>query len=64
MKYFTVINPHSEALLIDEISLEEGASSQFRINIDGQALVLDSNELLQLRMLRYCQAIAFLFLLK
>ena len=45
MKYFTVINPHSEALLIDEISLEEGASSQFRINIDGQALVLDSNEL-------------------
>ena len=46
MQYFTVINPHSEALLIDEISLEKGLDSQFRINIDGQAiLVLDSNKL-------------------
>ena len=45
MHYFTVVNPHSEALLIDEILLENGESSQFRINVDGQALLLDSNAL-------------------
>ena len=33
---FTVINSHSEALLIDEISLEGGSDSQYRINLDGQ----------------------------
>ena len=33
--YFTVRNPHDDALLIDEISLEGMSSSAYRINVDG-----------------------------
>lgn len=32
---FKVYNPHSEAIRIDEVRLENGSSSQFRINVDG-----------------------------
>ena len=33
--YFTVRNPHDDALLVDEISLEGMSSSAYRINVDG-----------------------------
>jgi hypothetical protein len=36
-QYFKVYNRHSKALLISSVSLEKGAGSPFRINVDGQA---------------------------
>ncbi len=42
---FTVRNTHSNALLIDEISLEGGANSDYRINVDGVGLNPDGTPL-------------------
>ena len=36
--YLSVINPYDQAILIDEIELEGGGLSSYRINIDGQGL--------------------------
>jgi hypothetical protein len=43
--YLTVKNPHDDALLISEISLEGGADSEYRINVDGVGLNGDSTAL-------------------
>ena len=62
---FTVINSHSEALLIDEISLEGGSDSQYRINVDGEGVDPDGSPLTSiLRHYVASWAIAFLCLLK
>jgi hypothetical protein len=34
-QYLRVRNPYNESIRIDEIALESGSASQFRINIDG-----------------------------
>lgn len=36
-KYFTVINPHNKSVEISTIQLEGGASSKYRMNVDGIA---------------------------
>lgn len=36
--YLSVINPHNDALLIEDIFLEGGDDSQYRINVDGQGI--------------------------
>ena len=43
--YFTVRNPHDQALLVDEISLSGLSSSAYRINVDGQGLNEDGTPL-------------------
>ena len=46
--YLSVINPHDQALLIDEIELEGGEFSSYRINIDGQGLDPSGEELVRM----------------
>ena len=36
-RYFKVINPYNEAILISDIQLEKGTNSKYRLNINGTA---------------------------